>query len=533
LLGTVTLVTLIAVVNVANLMLAQSAARVKEISIRFALGAGRVRIIRQLLTESLLLALIGGLLGLMVAWLSVDLLIKTAPEGIPRLEQVGIDASTLGWTALVSMLSSLIFGLAPAWQSSLLSPNEALKEASRSATESRGKRRWRNLLVISELALAVMLLIGAGLFVKSFWRLQGVDSGVNTERTLTMRMALIGQRYAGRQKIDAFYSGLLDRIKALPGVRAAAVSNSLPPDTPNFSDLITIEGRPRTSQDQDPTIALVVRVSQDYFGMLGIPLRRGRYFSAYDTAGSASAAIINETAARQFFPNEDPIGKRINIYSEGQQVWREVVGVIGDVKYNGLAEKTQPACYEPLTQAPPSFAFLIVKTEGPDPLSLVSAVRNEVKSLDRELPVTNVRSLEEHFALSVARPRFQTTLVALFAALALILASVGIYGVISYSVTQRTHEMGVRIALGALSRDVLMLVVKQGMTLTAIGVAIGLIASFALTRLMKTLLFGVSATDAMTFVLIPLLLTVVALAACLIPARRATKVDPLQAIRHE
>jgi putative ABC transport system permease protein len=533
LLGTVTLVTLIAVVNVANLMLAQSAARVKEISIRFALGAGRARIIRQLLTESLLLALIGGLLGLMVAWLSVDLLIKMAPEGIPRLEQVGIDASMLGWTALVSLLSSLIFGLAPAWQSSLLSPNEALKEASRSATESRGKRRWRNLLVISELALAVMLLIGAGLFVKSFWRLQSVDSGVNTERTLTMRMALIGQRYADRQKIDAFYSGLFDRIKALPGVRAAAVSNSLPPDSPSFSDLITIEGSPRTSQDQNPTIATVVRVSQDYFGMLGIPLRRGRYFSAYDTTSSAPAAIISETTARQFFPNEDPIGKRINIYSEGRQVWREVVGVIGDVKYNGLADKTRPACYEPLTQAPPPFAFLIVKTEGPDPLSLVSAVRNEVKSLDRELPVTSARSLEEHFALSVARPRFQTTLVALFAALALILASVGIYGVISYSVMQRTHEMGVRIALGALTRDVLMLVVKQGMTLTAIGVAIGLIASFALTRLMKTLLFGVSATDPMTFVLIPLLLTVVALAACLIPARRATKVDPLQALRHE
>ncbi len=533
LLGTVTLVTLIAVANVANLMLAQSAARVKEISIRFALGAGRTRVIRQLLTESLLLALIGGLLGLMIAWLGVEMLIKTAPEGIPRLEQVGIDASMLGWTALVSLLSSLIFGLAPAWQSSLLSPNEALKEASRGATESRGKRRWRDMLVISELALAVMLLIGAGLFVKSFWLLQSVDPGVNTERTLTMQIAMIGQQYADRRKIGAFYSSLLERTRALPGVRYAAVSNSLPPDMPNFSDLITIEGRPRTSQDQEPTIASVLRVSEDYFGLLGIPLRRGRYFSVSDAAASAPAAIINETTARQFFPNEDPIGKRINIYSEGQQVWREIVGVIGDVKYNGLADKTRPACYEPAAQAPPLFGFLIVKTEGADPLSLVSAVRNEVKALDRELPVTNVRTLERQFALSVARPRFQTTLVALFAALALILAGVGIYGVISYSVTQRTHEMGVRIALGARSRDVLALVVKQGMTLTAIGVAIGLIASFALTRLMKTLLFNVSPTDAMTFVIIPLLLTAVALAACLIPAQRATKVDPLQALRHE
>jgi len=350
---------------------------------------------------------------------------------------------------------------------------------------------------------------------------------------LTMRFALIGQRYADRRKIDAFYTGLFDRIKALPGVRAASVTNSLPPDTANLSDQITIEGQPRTGQDQNPMIATVARVSQDYFGMLGVPLLSGRYFSAYDTTGSAPVAIISESTARQFIPNEDPIGKRINISSDGQQVFREVVGVIGDVKYYGLADKTQPACYEPLSQAPPSFAFLIVKTEGPDPLSLVSAVRKEVKSFDPELPVTNAQSLEEHFALSIARPHFQAMLVALFGALALVLASVGIYGVISYSVTQRTHEVCVRIALGALSGDVVMLVVKQGMTLTAVGVAIGLIASLALTRLLKTLLFGVSATDATTFVLIPLLLTIVALAACLIPARRATKVDPLRSLRHE
>ena len=532
LLGTVMLVTLIAVVNVANLMLARSATRAKEMAIRVALGAGRSHIIRQLLTESLLLALIGGLLGLLFAALSVDILLKMAPENIPRLDHVRIDGRMLGWTALVSLLASALFGLAPALQSSRLNPNQALNEGGRSVTESGGKRRLRNMLVVSELALAIMLLIGAGLFVKSFWRLQRVDSGVSTERALTMRVALFGRQYADSQKVNAFHSSLLERVKALPGVRAAALSNSLPPDSPNFSDLITIEGRP-ANRDQAPLVAFVVRVSQDYFGMLNILLRRGRYFTSADSASSLSVALINETTARQFFHNENPIGKRINIYSEGQQVWREVVGVVGDVKYNGLAGKTQPALYEPLAQASSPFGFLIVKTEANDPLSLVSAVRNEVRSLDRELPVANVRALDEHFALSVARPRFQVTLVALFAALALILASVGVYGVISYSVTQRTHEMGVRIALGAHSRDVLILVVKQGMTLIAIGVAIGLAASFAMTRLMKTLLFDVSATDAMTFILIPLLLTVVALGACLVPARRATKVDPLVALRHD
>ncbi|MGH9752494.1 MAG: ADOP family duplicated permease [Blastocatellia bacterium] len=532
LLGTVTLVTLIAVVNVANLMLARSAARAREISIRAALGAGRVRLIRQLLTESMLLALIGGLLGLLFALVGVELLLRIAPEGIPRLDHVRIDGYMLGWTALVSLLASAIFGLAPAWQSSRLNPNQTLKDGGRGVTESRGKRRWRDLLVVSELTLAIILLIGAGLFIKSFWRLQRVDSGVNTERALTMQIALFGRQYADRQKVDAFHSSLLERIKALPGVRAAALSNSLPPDRPNFSDLIMVEGRP-PSRDQAPLVAFVIRVSQEYFGMLDIPLHRGRYFSAADSASSPPVAMINETTARQFFHNEDPIGKRINIHSEGRQIWREIVGVVGDVKYNGLPNKTQPAFYEPLAQASSPFGFLIVKTESADPLSLVSAVRNEVKALDRELPLASVRALDEHFALSIARPRFQAMLVTLFAALALILASVGVYGVISYSVTQRTHEMGVRIALGAHSRDVLALVARQGMTLVAIGVAIGLAASFALTRLMKTLLFGVSPTDAMTFVLIPLLLTVVAIVACLIPARRATKVDPLVALRHD
>jgi putative ABC transport system permease protein len=532
LLGAVTLVLLIAAVNVANLMLVRSAARLKEISIRAALGASRVRIIRQLLTESLLLALAGGLLGLLLASWGGDLLLKIAPGGIPRLDRVGIDGSVLGWTALVSLLTGVLFGLAPAWHGSRPNLNEALKEGGRSVTESRGKRRSRDLLVISELALAVVLLIGAGLLVKSLWRLQRVDSGVDTERILTMQLALRGQRYADRQQVAAFYQRLLERIQALPGVRDAAASNSLPPDSTEFSDDFTIEGRPAVP-NQPPPIAYMILVSQEYFRAFNIPLRRGRYFSATDTRDAPQVAIISETTARQFFPNEDPIGKRVNTSNVAQPSWWQIVGVVADVKYTGLAGETQPAMYQPLAQLSTGSLFVSIKTEVADPLSLMAAVRNEIRSLDRELPISRVRTLEQNFASAVAQPRFGAALIALFAVLALILASIGIYGVISYSVTQRTHEMGVRIALGARTRDVLMLVVKQGMAVTAIGVGIGLITSFALTRLMKTLLFGVSATDATIFVLIPLLLAVVAFVACLIPARRATKVDPMVALRYE
>jgi putative ABC transport system permease protein len=532
LLGAVTLVLLIAAVNVANLMLVRTAARVKEISIRAALGAGRARIIRQLLTESLLLAVAGGLLGVLLAAWGVELLLKLAPETIPRLDQIGIDGRVLGWTALVSLTAGVLFGLAPAWQSSRLSINEVLKEGGRGATESSGKRRWRNLLVAAELALAVMLLIGAGLLVKSFWRLQRVDPGINTERVLTMRIAPRGQRYNERQQVRALYDRLLERVQALPGVRAAALSNGLPPDSTEGSDGFTIEGRP-LGPNQEPPVAYMIQASPDYFRTLGLPLRRGRYFTAADTAEAPRVLLINETLERQFFPNKDPLGKRINRGTEREPVWCEIVGVVGDAKYNGLADTVQPAFYEPLAQVGSWNVFLTVRTESANPLGLVGAVRNEIKSLDGELPVSQVGTLEERFAVAVAQPRFRTTLIAIFAALALVLAGVGIYGVISYSVTQRTHEFGIRLALGASPGDVLKLVLKQGAILAVIGVAIGLGASFALTGLLEKLLFNVSATDWATFSAIPLLLTSVALLACYLPARRATKVDPMVALRCE
>jgi putative ABC transport system permease protein len=525
LMAAATLVLLIAAVNVANLMLVRSAARVKEMSLRTALGASRSRIIRQLLTESTLLALTGGALGTLLAVAGVRVLLKIAPDTIPRLSQVGIDGRVLGWTALVSVVTGLLFGLAPKWQTTRLSLEEALKESGRATTESTGKRRWHSLLVVTELSLAVMVLISAGLLTKSFWRLQRVDSGVSTERILTMQIPLRGPRYEKAQQLDSFYPRLLKRIQTLPSVRAVAVSNSLTPDSNEYSDNFSIEGRPAVPS-QPPPIAYMILVSADYFRAFGIPLRRGRFFTAADAANSPPVAIISETMARQFFPNEDPLGKRIT--EKG-----EIVGVVGDVKYSGLADSMQPAIYEPLTQAHTWDAFLSVRTDAADPMSLITAVRDEIKSLDPELPVSQVGTLESRFATAVAQPRFRTTLIASFAALALVLAVVGTYGVISYSVTQRTHEIGIRVALGASRKSVLKLVLGQGTALAIAGVLIGLAGSFALTGLLRNLLFNVSATDWPTFAGTTLLLSGTALLACYFPARRATRVDPMQALRHE
>jgi len=525
LMAAATLVLLIAAVNVANLMLVRSAARVKEMSLRTALGASRSRIIRQLLTESTLLAVTGGALGTLLAVAGVRVLLKIAPDTNPRLGQVGIDGRVLGWTALVSVVTGLLFGLAPKWQTTRLSLEEALKESGRATTESAGKRRWHSLLVVTELSLAVMLLISAGLLTKSFWRLQRVDSGVSTERILTMQIPLRGPRYEKAQQLDSFYPHLLERIQTLPSVRAVAVSNSLPPDSNEYSDNFSIEGRPAVP-NQPPPIAYMILVSADFFRAFGIPLRAGRFFTAADAANSPPVAIVSETTARQFFPNDDPLGKRIT--GKG-----EIVGVVGDVKYSGLADSMQPAIYEPLTQAHTWDAFLSVRTDTADPMSLITAVRDEIKSLDPELPVSQVGTLESRFATAVAQPRFRTTLIASFAALALVLAVVGTYGVISYSVTQRTHEIGIRMALGAPRKSVLKLVLGEGTALAIGGVLIGLAGSFALTGLLRSLLFNVSATDWPTFAGTTLVLTGTALLACYFPARRATRVDPMQALRHE
>ncbi len=466
----------------------------------------------------------------MLAVWGVEALLALAPADLPRLQNIGIDWRVLGWTALVSLLSGILFSLAPALQSSRLDLNESLKEGGRSGTEGFGKRRLRRALVVAEIALALVLLVSSGLLIRSFRLLQQVDAGVNAERVLTMELS---PRYPDAAQRNNFYQRLVERVKALPGVETAAVSNSLPPDKLPFSDGFLIDGR--LVDPNIPQIGDAIRCSPEYFRALGTRLRRGRYFNESETNPSPPVAIINETLARQFFPNEDPIGKRIRWDGPIERnPWMQVIGVVGDVKYRGLRAEVQPIIYEPAGQSTWWGGMnLIIRTKIADPLSLVAAARNEVRELDRDVPVAQTSTLEQRFDQSVAPSRFTSLLLTVFGLVALTLASVGIYGVMAYTVSERKHEIGIRMALGAQTRDVLKLVMRQGVTLALIGMAIGTIASLALTRLMKTLLFGVSATDPLTFGVITALLIIVALLACWIPARRATKVDPMIALRCE
>ena len=530
LLVAVTFVLLIAAVNVANLTLVRSAARAKEISIRSALGASRTRLVQRLLTESLLLAIAGGVVGALCAVWGVSLLVKFAPDTLPRVDQIRVDGFVLLWTAIVSILTGVIFGLVPAWQNSRSNLNDVLRDGGRGSTESSARRRGRAVLVVTELALAVMLVTGAGLLIKSLWRLQHVDPGINSERVLTMQFSLRGQRYREERAVSEFAERFLSQTQTLPGVQAVAISNSLPPNETDFSSGFVLEGQANSASSTQ--IAYFTMVSPDYFRVLGIPLKSGRVFSATDSADAPRVALINETLQRGYFPGQDPVGRRINTGSEREPVWSTIVGVVGDVKYNGLADAVQPAIYYPIAQNP-TWGSIVIKTDLADPLSLTAAVRNEVRKIDPDLPLTNVMTMEDRLSDAVAQPRFRTTLIALFAVVALILACVGIYGVISYSVTLRTHEIGIRMALGAQTGDVLTMVIRQAIVLAVIGIALGLSASYALTSLMSKLLFGVQPTDPATFVLTAAILSITALLASYLPARRATKIDPLEALRYE
>ena len=530
LLVAVTFVLLIAAVNVANLTLVRSAARAKEISIRSALGASRTRLVQRLLTESLLLAIAGGVVGALCAVWGVSLLLKFAPDTLPRVDQIRVDGFVLLWTAIVSILTGVIFGLVPAWQNSRSNLNDVLRDGGRGSTESSARRRGRAVLVVTELALAVMLVTGAGLLIKSLWRLQHVDPGINSERVLTMQFSLRGQRYREERAVSEFAERFLSQTQTLPGVHAVAISNSLPPNETDFSSGFVLEGQANSASSTQ--IAYFTMVSPDYFRVLGIPLKSGRVFSATDSADAPRVALINETLQRGYFPGQDPVGRRINTGSEREPVWSTIVGVVGDVKYNGLADAVQPAIYYPIAQNP-TWGSIVIKTDLADPLSLTAAVRNEVRKIDPDLPLTNVMTMEDRLSDAVAQPRFRTTLIALFAVVALILACVGIYGVISYSVTLRTHEIGIRMALGAQTGDVLTMVIRQAIVLAVIGIALGLSASYALTSLMSKLLFGVQPTDPATFVLTAAILSITALLASYLPARRATKIDPLEALRYE
>ncbi len=533
LLGAVGLVLLIACANVANLLLARAAVRQKEIAVRVALGARRWRLIRQFLTESVLLSSLGGLVGLAIAYGGLVLLKAFIPENISQARDISIDLKVLGFTFFVSVATGLIFGLAPAVQAARFNQIDTLKEGGRDAATGGGGKRLREFLVVAEVAISLVLLIGAGLLINSFLRLRNVDPGFRSDNLLTMRIVLPQPKYEEMERRSAFYTDLINRVQSLAGIRSAAVTTNLPLYRQGNSISIGIEGQPDPPPGQE-RIVVTRMVSPGYFDTMSIPLLRGRQLSEQDTETTPNVVVISETMARRFWPGEEAVGKRIATGRiRSPEDWIQVVGVVKDVRQFELNAEPKPQMYLPYTQAGFFDARdLVVKTDV-DPSSLAAAVRNAVWEIDKDQPVSNIRTMEEILADSIARQRFSMLLLAIFAAVALVLAGVGIYGVMSYSVAQRTHEIGIRMALGAQTGAVLKLAVGYGMKLVIAGLVIGLIAAFALTRVMSTLLFGVTATDPTTFTLISLLLIAVAALASYIPARHATRVNPIIALRYE
>jgi putative ABC transport system permease protein len=528
LLGAVAFVLLIACANVANLLLARAATREREVALRAALGASRGRIIRQLLTESALLSCAGGGLGLLFAFWLLRVLIGLSPQGAPRFDEIGINAPVLGFTFLVAVVTGLVFGLAPALQTSKLDLSNSLKDASKGSTGGSTGGRLRSALVIAEMALALILLIGSGLLMKSFVMLQRVDPGFNPDHVITLRVFLNKTHYPAMPQVLNFYSQLLDRVRTLPGVQTAGAISTLPLSGNNSDTGFLIQGRPEPPPNQGP-VAWFNVVTPDYFRAMEMRLVKGRVFDDRDNEKAPLAVIISETMAKRYWPNEDPLGQRIG---RGPDRWREIVGVVKDVKHFGLDADTPPTMYFPVQQVPARAMNLVVRTSG-DPSSLAPALRAQVWAGDRSLAIANLTTMKDLVSSSVTQQRFILMLLGCFAALALLLSAIGIYGVMSYAVAQRTHEIGIRIALGARTEDVLKLVVRSGLVLTLIGLGIGLALAFALTRLMRSLLFGVTPTDPITFLMVSVGLVIVALVACYVPARRAAKVDPLVALRYE
>jgi putative ABC transport system permease protein len=531
LLGAVGCVLLVACANVANLQLQRAAGRAPEMAVRLALGATTGRLIRQLLTESLLLALIGGVLGIVLALWSLDFLIKLSPVTFPSFVKLTVDGRVLGFSLLISVLTGGISGLAPALQAARPALNETLKAGGRNASGGLGRNRLLGSIVVSEIALALTLLIGAGLMVRSLQRLQAVDPGFNSDRLLTMSVSLPAARYP-RDQMAAFGQQLRERLQALPGARSVALASDLPLSGSTSAGPIELEGQPATSGVGEIRMYRH-RVTPGFFSTLGIPLVKGRDFSADDHAQAPGVVIISEAMARRYWPNEDPIGKRLR-ETDPEDPWLSIVGVVGEVKYRGLPQNpnADPDVYFPLSQRPVRDLNLAVRS-GVDPESLVSSVRGVLQKLDPDLPAYGVTTMAQAVANRTAQSRFGAWLLGVFGALALALAAIGIYSVMAYAVEQRSREIGVRVALGARAVDVLKMVVGQGMRLALAGVALGLGAALALTQLMKRLLFGVGAADPLTYGAIALLLTLVALLACYVPARRATKVDPMVALRFE
>jgi putative ABC transport system permease protein len=457
----------------------------------------------------------------------IDSITALNPGNLPRLEDVRINGSVLGFTLFASLLTGVLFGLAPLFQLRRLSIHDVVKDGGRGSVCSR-RTGLRNFLIVFEVALALVLLIGAGLLINSFWRLQQVDRGFDPQNVLTINLTLPRAKYAKNEQQVAFLTSVLERIKQVPRADSVGLTSTLPLSGGPATSFV-IEGRAEVDERASADIRII---DPDYFRTLRIPLRVGRWFTKRDTPGAPTVMVINENMAQRFWPNEDPVGKRVTMKDWGPPLTGEIVGVVGDVKADGLDSETRPMIYWPYPQFPTIFNSIVVRTEG-DPLSVVAAVKSQIWSVDPDQPIPSVGTMDRVVANSVAARRFNMLLLGLFAAVALALAAVGIYGVISYTVSQRTHEIGIRVALGARGSDVLRLVAGQGMALAVTGVLLGLAAAFGLTRLMTSLLFGVSPTDGATFAVIAILLTCVALAACIVPARRATKVDPMVALRYE
>jgi putative ABC transport system permease protein len=533
LLSAVAFLLLIACANVANLLLARASSRQREIAIRAALGASRGRVVRQLLTENVVLSLCGGGLGLLFAWWGIQALLALSPGNIPRLGSISIDRDVLFFTLGVSLVTGVLFGLVPAFTASRPDLSNTLKEGGRSAAESAGGRRLRSALAVAEIALSLVLLVGAGLLIRSFLRLQEVRPGFNPQHLLCVDLSLPSAKYKEDQQSVNFFDQLLGALAQQPGIQSAAVSEGLPLGGGAGFIAFSIEGRLLSRTDRTPDAETRV-VSPDYFRTLQIPLRSGRFLNERDVTGAPDAVVVSETLVKKYFPGQDPIGKRLT-FGDPQAKdaeWYTVVGVVGDVRGVSLNEEPYGQLYTSYRQTPRRALTLTVQTAG-EPNTMLGTVREKIWALDRQQPLYNVRTAEQVLEKSIARPRFNMLLITILASVALVLAAVGIYGVISYSVTQRTHEIGVRMALGASAADVLKLVVGQGMLLAGMGVGLGLLAAFAVTRIMTTLLFGVTATDPLTYFGLALLLGIIAFLACYIPARRATKVNPVTALRAE
>jgi putative ABC transport system permease protein len=534
LLGAVAFVLLIACANVANLLLSRAATRHKEISIRTALGASRWRIVRQLLTESLMLALAGGAAGLLFAWWGVDLLVAASPTDLPRAAEIGLDLRVVLFTLGVSVLTGVVFGVVPALQASRSDITESLKEGGRGSTEG-GRSRVRSVLVVSEFALSLVLLVGAGLLAQSFARLLGVSPGFDPSGVVTADVVFRGDRFAqGGAQRTAALEEIVQGAAGMPGVSAVGAVSPLPLGGNFIAYSFQIVGQPPPEPGRAPS-ADFRSVTPDYFRVMGIPLVRGRGFDARDGADSQRVAVINETFARKYFPDQNPLGQRLD-FSDGEPdptSVLEIVGMVGDVRHAGLEEESGPEYYVPFAQSTAPRVTIVARSASGDTSALAGSLRGIVRQVDKNLPVFNVRTMDELLSESVARRRFNMALLAGFALVALLLACLGIYGVMSYTVAQRTHEIGIRMALGAQASQIVRMVVRQGMLLAVVGVVIGTIGALLLTRWMESLLYGVSATDPMTFVAVALGLGAVALLACFIPARRASRVDPMEALRYE